>query len=124
MKELLAIFFGGGAGSVLRYLVQQVMHERIVAYDFPWATFAVNVVGSFLIGLFYAMSDRFELSPEFRLLLTAGFCGGFTTFSTFSNDNLELIRQGNWQLALVYILLSVVSGIAACFFGATAIRIR
>ena len=76
MKELIYIFLGGGTGSVLRYYVQELLHERIIPYSFPWATFTVNIFGSFLIGLFYTLSARFNLSPEVRLLLTAGFCGG------------------------------------------------
>ena len=83
MKELIYIFLGGGTGSVLRYYVQELLHERIIPYSFPWATFTVNIFGSFLIGLFYALSTRFNLSPEMRLLLTAGFCGGFTTSLLF-----------------------------------------
>lgn len=117
MKEFIAIFLGGGLGSVLRYGVQMMMHERIVAYNFPWATFTVNIVGSFLIGLFYALSAKFNLSAELRLFLTAGLCGGFTTFSTFSNDNVEMIRQGDGTICLAYILLSVFLGICACFAG-------
>ncbi len=118
IKLFLAIFFGGGLGSVMRYAVQLVMHERIVAYNFPWATFTVNIVGSFLIGLFYSLSARFNLSEEVRLFLTAGLCGGFTTFSTFSNDNLALIREGQWLAALIYIVLSIVLGVVACLAGA------
>ena len=97
-KILIAIFLGGGTGSVLRYCVQMALHERIVPYSFPWATFAVNIIGSFLIGLFYVLSARFNLSAEVRILLTTGLCGGFTTFSTFSNDGLILIKPLNPQL--------------------------
>lgn len=118
LRAFIAIFVGGGFGSVLRYGIQLIMHQRITAYTFPWATFSVNIAGSFLIGLFYALSARFNLSEEMRLLLTAGLCGGFTTFSTFSNDCLLLIRQGEWPMAAAYILLSAVLGIAACLVGA------
>lgn len=117
IKCFIAIFMGGGLGSVLRYSVQLLMHERIVYYNFPWATFTVNIVGSFLIGLFYALSAKFNLSEEMRLFLTAGLCGGFTTFSTFSNDNIALIRQGDGLMCMVYIILSVILGIMACFAG-------
>lgn len=116
-KEIIAIFLGGGLGSVLRFGVQLCMHERIAAYHFPWATFTVNIVGSFLIGLFYALSAKFNLSAEMRLFLTAGLCGGFTTFSTFSNDSLLLVRQGEWVMCLGYIILSVLLGILACLAG-------
>lgn len=117
LKQLLAVFIGGGVGSVLRYAVQILLHERIVPYNFPWATFSVNVVGCFLIGLFYALSAKFNLSAEVRLLLTAGLCGGFTTFSTFCNDNLLLLKQGDLIISMFYIILSVVLGIVACFCG-------
>ncbi|MCM1319498.1 MAG: fluoride efflux transporter CrcB [Muribaculaceae bacterium] len=122
MKELIAIFLGGGVGSVLRYGVQELMHERITAYHFPWATFTVNVVGSLLIGLFYALSARLHLSVEVRLLLTAGLCGGFTTYSTFSNDILEMLRSGHLLPVLVYIFLSLLLGVSACFLGSRLIQ--
>lgn len=119
MKEFIAIFLGGGFGSVLRYGVQLLMHKGISEYNFPWATFAVNIAGSFLIGLLYSLSAKLGLPTEIRLFLTAGLCGGFTTFSTFSNDNIELLRQGEWLTCLAYILMSVFSGICACFLGAS-----
>ncbi len=113
---------GGGIGSMLRYAVQMLVHERVVVGNFPWSTFMVNIVGSFLIGLFYAMSARLELSDEMRLFLTAGLCGGFTTFSTFSNDTLLMLRQGEWMIGMVYILSSVVLGIIACLCGAALLK--
>ena len=117
MKELIYIFLGGGTGSVLRYYVQELLHERIIPYSFPWATFTVNIFGSFLIGLFYALSARFNLSPEMRLLLTAGFCGGFTTFSTFSNDGLTLLKGGFYGTFIAYTLISITLGILAALAG-------
>lgn len=116
-KLLIAIFLGGGTGSVLRYCVQMALHERIVPYSFPWATFTVNILGSFLIGLFYMLSARFNLSTEVRMLLTTGLCGGFTTFSTFSNDGLILLRQGFYAPFVLYTLLSICLGVAAAFAG-------
>lgn len=116
-KELIYIFLGGGTGSVLRYCVQMALHERIVPYSFPWATFAVNILGSFLIGLFYTLSARFNLSTEVRMLLTTGLCGGFTTFSTFSNDGLIMIKQGFYSIFILYALLSIVLGVIAAFAG-------
>lgn len=117
LKVFIAIFMGGGLGSVSRYAVQMILHEKIVAYSFPWATFSVNILGSFLIGLFYALSEKFDLSLEFRLFLTAGFCGGFTTFSTFSNDILAMMRQGDIAVAMLYIVLSLALGVGACLLG-------
>lgn len=116
-KELIYIFLGGGTGSVLRYCMQVALHERIIPYSFPWATFAVNILGSFLIGLFYTLSARFNLSTEVRMLLTTGLCGGFTTFSTFSNDGLIMIKQGFYSMFILYTLLSIVLGVIAAFAG-------
>ena len=116
-KELIAIFLGGGIGSVLRYCVQMALHERIIPYSFPWATFTVNILGSFLIGLFYSLSARFNLSTEVRMLLTTGLCGGFTTFSTFSNDGLIMIKLGFYGMFILYTLLSIILGITAAFAG-------
>ena len=120
-KALICIFLGGGTGSVLRYCVQLALHERIVPYNFPWATFTVNIVGSFLIGMFYALSARFYLATDIRLLLTTGLCGGFTTFSTFSNDSLILLKQGLHGLFLLYVVLSVALGVAAAMLGGALI---
>lgn len=120
-KALICIFLGGGTGSVLRYCVQLALHERIVPYNFPWATFTVNIVGSFLIGMFYALSARFNLPTDIRLLLTTGLCGGFTTFSTFSNDSLILLKQGLHGLFLLYVVLSVTLGVAAALLGGALI---
>ena len=100
-----------------RYCVQMMLHERIVPYSFPWTTFTVNILGSFLIGLFYTLSARFNLSTEVRLLLTTGLCGGFTTFSTFSNDGLILIKQEFYGMFALYTLLSITLGVLAAFAG-------
>ncbi len=116
-KILIYVFLGGGTGSVLRYCVQMALHERIVPYSFPWATFTINILGSFLIGLFYTLSARFNLSTEVRVLLTTGLCGGFTTFSTFSNDGLIMIKQGFYGVFLLYTSVSILVGIVAVFAG-------
>lgn len=116
-KILIYVFLGGGTGSVLRYCVKMALHEKIVPYSFPWATFTINILGSFLIGLFYTLSARFNLSTEVRVLLTTGLCGGFTTFSTFSNDGLIMIKQGFYGVFLLYTSVSILVGIVAVFAG-------
>lgn len=117
IKSFLAVFFGGGLGCVLRYGVQLLMHGRIQPYCFPWATFTVNIIGSFLIGLFYALSAKLGLSVEVRMFLTAGLCGGFTTFSTFCNDSLALFRNGEYLAFSVYMALSILLGLLAVVMG-------
>ena len=116
-KILITVFLGGGLGSLMRYGVQAAMHGRISPFLFPWATLSVNILGSFLIGMFYVLSARFNLSDETRLFLTTGLCGGFTTFSTFSHEGMTLIRQGNYGTFLLYVTLSVALGVAAAFAG-------
>ena len=105
-KEIIYIFLGGGTGSALRYCIQLLMHERIVPYNFPWATFTVNIFGSFLIGLFYALSERFHLP-----------CGGFTTFSTFSSDGIGLLKGEFYGTFITYTLLSIAIGLTAVVAG-------
>lgn len=113
MKELLLIFIGGGTGSVLRYLVGRCLGSSA----WPWGTFAVNIIGCFLIGLIGTWIARHSLSPDLRLLLVVGLCGGFTTFSTFSNEALGLMRSSQLLLALAYIVGSVALGVIAAYVG-------
>ncbi|WP_368106540.1 fluoride efflux transporter CrcB [Bacteroides nordii] len=119
MKEIAYIFIGGGVGSVLRYLAQISINERMsgIGFPFSWGTFIVNIAGSLLIGLFYSISERWNLSMEMRLFLTTGLCGGFTTFSTFSNDGLSLLRGEFYGTFLFYALLSIGLGLVAVLAG-------
>ena len=119
MKEIAYIFIGGGVGSVLRYLAQISINERMsgIGFPFSWGTFIVNIAGSLLIGLFYSVSERWNLSLEMRLFLTTGLCGGFTTFSTFSNDGLSLLRGEFYGTFLLYALLSIGLGLVAVLAG-------
>ena len=119
MKEIAYIFIGGGVGSVLRYLAQISIYERMsgIGFPFSWGTFIVNIAGSLLIGLFYSISERWNLSMEMRLFLTTGLCGGFTTFSTFSNDGLSLLRGEFYGTFLLYALLSIGLGLVAVLAG-------
>ncbi|GFZ39966.1 fluoride efflux transporter CrcB [Bacteroides nordii] len=119
MKEIAYIFIGGGVGSVLRYLAQISINERMsgIGFPFSWGTFIVNIAGSLLIGLFYSISERWNLSMEMRLFLTTGLCGGFTTFSTFSNDGLSLLRGEFYGTFLLYALLSIGLGLVAVLTG-------
>lgn len=117
MKSLLFIFLGGGTGSVLRYLLT-IGISRSEGTNFPWGTFAVNVLGCVLIGVFYTLTSRIHVSNEIRLMLTVGLCGGFTTFSTFSNESLQLLKSGFYPSFLAYAIGSVVMGILGVMLGA------
>ena len=112
-KEILFVGLGGFAGSALRYVV-----GRWLSGGFPWGTLAVNVAGCLLIGLVYALVERGNLSsPELRLLLTVGFCGGFTTFSAFMGENLAMLRAGEFVPFALYTAGSVLLGLGAVWFG-------
>ena len=116
MKSLLLIFLGGGTGSVLRYLLTISIYRQ-GATNFPWGTFAVNILGCILIGVFYTLTSRIHITNELRLLLTIGLCGGFTTFSTFSNESLQLLKSGLYPSFFTYIISSVVLGILGVMLG-------
>ena len=116
MKSFLLVFFGGGLGSSLRYLVSIAMNQY--SKVLPFGTFTVNILGCLLIGLIlgYAQKDNTITSNQ-TLLLVTGFCGGFTTFSAFANENLELIKNGEIFNFSVYSVGSIVVGIVAVFVG-------
>ncbi len=116
IKNILLVAFGGAVGSVLRYLVSKWLQEASSA-AFPVGTLVVNVVGCLLIGLIYGTSDRWGISGPMRLLLTVGFCGGFTTFSTFMNESLSLMRADNLLPLALYASLSVGLGLVAVWAG-------
>jgi CrcB protein len=111
--NFLWVFIGGGIGSVFRYAVGLC----IGAAAFPLATLAVNVGGSFAIGLFSGWGERFGWSEAVRLALTVGLCGGFTTFSTFSKESLALVQSGRWCTFVAYVIGSMTIGLAAVALG-------
>ncbi|MBK7134118.1 MAG: fluoride efflux transporter CrcB [Bacteroidales bacterium] len=123
IKTLLLVGTGGFLGSVSRFLASRYMQENFPT-AFPFGTFFVNVAGCFLIGLIYGFSERSAvLTPGWKLFLAVGFCGGFTTFSTFANENLALLRDGEFYYFFLYTGLSVFLGIAATFLGVLLTKI-
>jgi CrcB protein len=123
MKNLLLVGLGGGMGSMLRYFCQKWFSENY-PQPFPWGTFLVNLIGCFLIGLIYAASEKSTaLTPQTRLFLMAGFCGGFTTFSTFAFENMNLLRGGDISYFLIYTVGSVLLGIAGVFGGVAVMKL-
>lgn len=119
LKNILLVALGGAAGSVARYLLSKAV-QGAAASSFPWGTMAVNVAGCLLIGLFYGLSEGggARLGQDLKLMLTVGFCGGFTTFSTFANESLTLARTGDAILSAAYIGASVALGLLAVAAGA------
>ena len=113
-RNFLLVALGGGLGSMLRYGCSLMINTRF----FPWPTLAVNIIGSFLIGLIVAISIKDEsFMNNWKLFLATGICGGFTTFSAFSLENMAFLQNGKYLLALLYVLASIVFGITAAFGG-------
>lgn len=122
-SNILIVGLGGGIGSILRYLCQKWINDSY-QHNFPLATFLINFFGCFLIGILYALSEKGNiLSPQIRLLLITGFCGGFTTFSTFAYENMNLLRIGDHFYFLVYAAGSVALGIIAVYIGSLLIKL-
>lgn len=117
MTNILLAAFGGAIGSVLRYLVG-VFTVRWFGPGFPWGTLAVNIVGSFIIGLVVEMiARRFNASMELRVFIVTGIIGGFTTWSSFSLDTMVLLERGAMASAAAYVIGSLVVSFAAVFAG-------
>lgn len=123
MKLILIVFFSSGLGGAMRYGIQSWMGKPQNSV-LPMSTFIVNITGCLLIGVFFALSQKANLlSPEWRLALMTGFCGGFTTFSTFAFENLALLRSGDYGIFFLYIVISVVLGIAAVYAGSMLVML-
>jgi fluoride exporter len=117
LRTILLVGAGGFLGSISRFMASRLLQSNISSV-FPLGTFVVNIAGCFLIGLIYGISEKSELfSSGWKMFLTAGFCGGFTTFSTFANENLALLRDGAFFHFFMYTGLSIFLGIAATFIG-------
>lgn len=117
MKDFFYVFMGGGLGSICRYGLGRLLVLSPVA-AFPVATLVINILASLLLGTFLGYLNSKAISnPGLQLLVAVGFCGGFSTFSTFSYETLNLLRHGQMSLALGNILLSVILCLAATFLG-------
>ncbi len=116
IKEILIVGAGSFLGGSARYIVSLFMHST--DNGFPWATFSVNIAGSLFIGILWGMMVRHPNMPSWLpLLLMTGFCGGFTTFSTFSKESLALLQSESYMTFLFYAIGSVTLGIAAVTLG-------
>ena len=117
LKTLVVIFLGGGLGSVARYILGEKV-SALHSAQFPWGTFAVNVTACFLLGLIVGLAEQKQLlSAGARLFWAVGFCGGFSTFSTFSHETLALLQGGVTGTAVAYIVLSVTLCLLAVYAG-------
>ncbi len=121
MKLLLAIGLGSFIGGILRYLLSLVIQAKTMAV-FPYGTLAVNVIGCLLIGLVFGVAEKGSMSTEWKLFLATGLLGGFTTFSAFSLETINMIRLGHHFCAGVYVTSSIVVGLLATIAGVVAVR--
>tara|TARA_R110002049_G_scaffold308939_1_gene515019 strand:- start:6435 stop:6800 length:366 start_codon:yes stop_codon:yes gene_type:complete len=116
MKGLLLVFLGGGFGSVLRYIIGKYLNSAQTGI--PYGTFAANILGSLLIGIILGLAAKNDtLSQNQTLLLATGFCGGFTTFSTFAYENHVFLKSGDFTSFAIYTVTSFIIGFLAVFFG-------
>jgi CrcB protein len=122
VSTLLYIALAGALGSVCRYLMGTAV-QRASGAAFPWGTLAVNVVGSFCIGLVMALfAQRGQLDAPLRLALTAGFLGGFTTYSAFAFETIQLVERQAFAAAIVYVAATVLTAGVACALGLALVR--
>ena len=123
MNQLLLIFIGGGLGSLTRFSLGKFIQENIDK-TFPFGTLGVNILASIVLGIFVGMVEvKLLTNPNYKSLIAVGFCGGFSTFSTFSNDTLQLIQNNRMLEAIMNILLNVVLCILATFGGIALAKI-
>lgn len=122
IKNILIVGLGGGIGSVTRYLTQRWVYA-LYPHHFPWGTFAVNVIGCLLIGLFWGLSFRsFDSNEQWKLFLMVGVCGGFTTFSAFTLEGIGLMREQRLGLFFLYTGASLILGLLATYLGMRMVK--
>lgn len=122
LKNIVLVILGSAAGGGLRYIISTIVQQNTIG-KFPMGTFTVNMLGCFLMGLILGIADKNSTTQlSFILLLATGFCGGFTTFSAFAYENINLLKNQLNLLALTYISLSVVVGILAVKWGMSIIK--
>ena len=121
MYKLFLIALGGGIGSILRFLLSAGVHNWFHKVYF-WGTISVNIIGSFIIGLAWAFFEQHIEQENLRFVVMIGLLGGFTTFSSFSLESITLLKNGDFKMAISYILISNIGGISAAFLSYYAVK--
>ncbi len=120
ISTLASVMIGGSVGALLRYTISFTIHNNTNS-SFPWGTFAVNIVGSFLIGVLWQFFNSHPISPHMRSMLITGGLGALTTFSTYSLDTVILLQNGQIKLGLMNTAISVALSLIAVWMGITAV---
>lgn len=115
MQTYLFVFLGGGLGSICRFGLGHWMSSYRL--QFPWATFAANVLACFVLGVLVMLNMKGRIGGQTSVLLMAGFCGGFSTFSTFSNETVQMMIAGEWLKACLYVVTSLLVCLFAVYLG-------
>ena len=122
-RIIILIGLGGAIGSIARYFTANYF-TKVFPSAFPYGTFVVNVIGCIVIGLVYGLAEKYSwLTPEWRIFLATGICGGYTTFSSFAYENMKLIQDGQFLVFGLYSLGSFALGLFAVFIGLTLAKI-
>jgi len=122
MKIIALIGIGSFIGGVFRYLLSQSVQSKFLS-AYPFGTLTVNIIGCLAIGIVFGLSEKFNFSPEWRLFLATGICGGFTTFSTFSFETMAMLRDGQYLYSFLYIGSSVFVGLIAVYLGILLLKL-
>lgn len=115
-RFVILVGIGGLMGSIARYAAASFL-TKLIPSAFPFGTFAVNILGCLIVGVIFGLSEKFDWLPEWRLFLATGFCGGFTTFSSFAYENIVLLQDKDYLTFASYSILSFVLGLTATFIG-------
>ncbi len=115
LLNFLWVFIGGGLGSICRFGISLLVKSQ--TSEFPWATLWANIISCLILGFLVGVNTQNLWSNQAKLMLMTGFCGGFSTFSTFSNENFHLFNEGSPWMAVAYITISLLTGLLCIFFG-------
>lgn len=122
-RMFILVGIGGFLGSICRYWSASLF-TRVFPSPFPYGTLIVNITGCLLIGIFYGLSEHYRwFNPSLRILLTTGFCGGFTTFSSFAYENVSLLQTSHYLAFALYCVASVLLGLLAVLAGLALVKI-